>query len=64
MCLVVGTLFLQSLTVVFRLRLKKQEEVEGAKKHTKTNPQIYLLPHSGSHHNFWNGTGDENQYIR
>ena len=29
MCLVIGTLFLQSLTVVFRLRLKKQEEVEG-----------------------------------
>ncbi|SVB85362.1 uncharacterized protein METZ01_LOCUS238216, partial [marine metagenome] len=26
MCLVVGTLFLQSLIVVFRLRLKKQEE--------------------------------------
>ena len=31
MCLVVGTLFLQSLTVVFRLRLKKREEVDGAK---------------------------------
>ena len=31
MCLVVGTLFLQSLTVVFRLRLKKQEEIDGAK---------------------------------
>lgn len=31
MCLVVGTLFLQSLSVVFRLRLKKQEEVAGIK---------------------------------
>ena len=31
MCLVVGTLFLQSLIVVFRLRLKKQEEIDGAK---------------------------------
>ena len=31
MCLVVGTLFLQSLIVVFRLRLKKQEEITGVK---------------------------------
>ena len=29
MSLVVGTLFLQSLSVVLRLRLKKQEEVDG-----------------------------------
>ena len=29
MCLVVGTLFLQSLIVVFRLRLKSNEQVEG-----------------------------------
>ncbi len=28
-CLVVGTLFLQSLTVVFRLRLKSDEQVAG-----------------------------------
>ncbi len=32
MCLVIGTLFLQSLTVVFRLRLKSDEEVAGLKK--------------------------------
>ena len=32
MCLVVGTLFLQSLTVVFRLRLKSAEEREGLRK--------------------------------
>jgi uncharacterized membrane protein len=32
MCLVVGTLFLQSLTVVFRLRLKNNDEVAGLKK--------------------------------
>ena len=32
MCLVIGTLFLQSLTVVFRLRLKSVEEVAGIRK--------------------------------
>ncbi len=31
MCLVVGTLFLQSLSVVFRLRLKTQPEVAGVR---------------------------------
>ena len=32
MCLVIGTLFLQSLTVVFRLRLKSVDEVAGIRK--------------------------------
>ncbi len=32
MCLVVGTLFLQSLMVVLRLRLKSSEQVEGVRK--------------------------------
>lgn len=32
MCLVIGTLFLQSLTVVFRLRLKNDDEILGLKK--------------------------------
>jgi len=32
MCLVIGTLFLQSLSVVFRLRLKSPEEAEGLRK--------------------------------
>ncbi len=32
MCLVVGTLFLQSLTVVFRLKLKSNPEAAGLKK--------------------------------
>ena len=32
MCLVIGTLFLQSLTVVFRLRLKSIEEATGLEK--------------------------------
>ena len=32
MCLVIGTLFLQSLSVVFRLRLKSEEEAEGLRK--------------------------------
>ena len=32
MCLVIRTLFLQSLSVVFRLRLKSEEEAEGLRK--------------------------------
>ena len=32
MCLVIGTLFLQSLSVVFRLRLKSAEEAKGLEK--------------------------------
>ncbi len=32
MCLVVGTLFVQSLMVVFRLRLKSNDEVVGLRK--------------------------------
>ncbi len=32
MCLVIGTLFLQSLSVVFRLRLKSTKEAEGLRK--------------------------------
>ena len=32
MCLVIGTLFLQSLSVVFRLRLKSPEEAKGLEK--------------------------------
>ena len=32
MCLVIGTLFLQSLTVVFRLKLKNETEVLGLQK--------------------------------
>ena len=44
MCLVVGTLFLQSLTVVFRLRLKKQEEVEGAKNIQKRIHKFIYYP--------------------
>jgi protoporphyrinogen IX oxidase len=32
MCLVIGTLFLQSLTVVFRLKLKNDTEILGLKK--------------------------------
>ena len=32
MCLVIGTLFLQSLSVVFRLRLKSAEEIIGIRK--------------------------------
>jgi len=44
MCLVVGTLFLQSLTVVFRLRLNKQEEVDGAKNIQKRIHKFIYYP--------------------
>ena len=44
MCLVIGTLFLQSLTVVFRLRLKNQEEVEGAKNIQKRIHKFIYYP--------------------
>ena len=44
MCLVVGTLFLQSLIVVFRLRLKKQEEVFGVKNVQKRIHKFIYYP--------------------
>ena len=44
MCLVVGTLFLQSLIVVFRLRLKKQEEVDGVKNIQKRIHKFIYYP--------------------
>ncbi len=44
MCLVVGTLFLQSLTVVFRLRLKSAEEREGLRKTQKRIHKFIYYP--------------------
>ena len=44
MCLVVGTLFLQSLIVVFRLRLKKQEEIAGVKNVQKRIHKFIYYP--------------------
>ena len=44
MCLVVGTLFLQSLIVVFRLRLKKHEEVAGVKNVQKRIHKFIYYP--------------------
>ena len=44
MCLVVGTLFLQSLIVVFRLRLKKQEEASGVKNVQKRIHKFIYYP--------------------
>ena len=44
MCLVVGTLFLQSLIVVFRLRLKKQEEITGVKNVQKRIHKFIYYP--------------------
>jgi uncharacterized membrane protein SirB2 len=44
MCLVVGTLFLQSLTVVFRLRLKSHDEVVGIRKIQKRIHKFIYYP--------------------
>ena len=44
MCLVVGTLFLQSLTVVFRLRLKSAEERDGLRKTQKRIHKFIYYP--------------------
>ena len=44
MCLVVGTLFLQSLIIVFRLRLKKQEEIAGVKNVQKRIHKFIYYP--------------------
>ena len=44
MCLAVGTLFLQSLIVVFRLRLKKQEEITGVKNIQKRIHKFIYYP--------------------
>ena len=44
MCLVIGTLFLQSLTVVFRLRLQKQEEIDGTKNIQKRIHKFIYYP--------------------
>ena len=44
MCLVIGTLFLQSLTVAFRLRLQKQEEIDGAKNIQKRIHKFIYYP--------------------
>ena len=44
MCLVVGTLFLQSLIVVFRLRLKNQEEITGVKNIQKRIHKFIYYP--------------------
>ena len=44
MCLVVGTLFLQSLIVVFRLRLNKQEEIAGVKNIQKRIHKFIYYP--------------------
>ncbi len=44
MCLVVGTLFLQSLSVVFRLRLKTPEEQAGLQKTQKRIHKFIYYP--------------------
>ena len=44
MCLVGGTLFLQSLIVVFRLRLRKQEEITGVKNIQKRIHKFIYYP--------------------
>ena len=44
MCLVIGTLFLQSLSVVFRLRLKAAEEIAGVQKIQKRIHKFIYYP--------------------
>ena len=69
MCLVVGTLFLQSLTVVFRLRLKSAEEREGLRKTQKRinkfiyYPILFVTIVSGIYLAIKTGAFDEGQWI-
>ncbi|MCH7499736.1 MAG: CopD family protein [Nitrospinae bacterium] len=69
MCLVVGTLFLQSLTVVFRLRLKSAEEREGLRKTQKRihkfiyYPILFVTVASGLYLAIKTGVFDEAQWI-
>jgi uncharacterized membrane protein SirB2 len=69
MCLVVGTLFLQSLTVVFRLRLKSAHEREGLRK-TQVRihkfiyyPILFVTVASGIYLAIKTGVFDETQWI-
>lgn len=69
MCLVVGTLFLQSLTVVFRLRLKSAHEREGLRK-TQVRihkfiyyPILFVTVASGLYLAIKTGAFDEAQWI-
>ena len=69
MCLVVGTLFLQSLTVVFRLRLKSAEEREGLRK-TQARihkfiyyPILFVTVVSGIYLAVKTGVFDESRWI-
>ncbi len=69
MCLVVGTLFPQSLTVVFRLRLKSAEEREGLRKTQKRihkfiyYPILVVTVGSGLYLAIKTGVFDEAQWI-
>lgn len=69
MCLVVGTLFLQSLTVVFRLRLKSAHEREGLRK-TQVRihkfiyyPILFVTVASGLYLAIQTGVFDESKWI-
>jgi len=69
MCLVVGTLFLQSLTVVFRLRLKSAHEREGLRK-TQVRihkfiyyPILFVTVASGLYLAIKTGVFNESQWI-
>ena len=69
MCLVVGTLFLQSLTVVFRLRLKSEQEREGLRKTQKRihkfiyYPILFVTVASGLYLAIKTGVFDESRWI-
>jgi uncharacterized membrane protein len=69
MCLVVGTLFLQSLSVVLGLRLKSAEEREGLKKTQKRihkfiyYPILFVTVASGLYLAIKTGVFDKAQWI-
>ena len=69
MCLVVGTLFLQSLSVVLGLRLKSAEEREGLRKTQKRinkfiyYPILFVTVASGLYLAIKTGVFDEGRWI-
>ncbi len=69
MCLVIGTLFLQSLTVVLRLRLKSAHEREGLRKTQKRinkfiyYPILFVTVASGLYLAIKTGVFDKAQWI-
>ena len=57
--LVIGTLFVQSLTVVFRLRLSDQSQIEGVQWVQRRVHQLIYHPDSGYSNIFRSLPGDD-----